>query len=92
MPGIIKRRSQRTIEKRRASVVVHQSNGQKRHPCLILDSSKEGFRLRGGLNLRRGQTVELVFEEDSTTFERCSVVWVGKAGSKHEGEVGLETA
>jgi hypothetical protein len=23
--------------------------------------------------------------------EHCSVVWVGKAGTKHEGEAGLET-
>jgi len=34
--------------------------------------------------------VELILE-DSLGSERCGVVWVGKAGSKQEGEVGLET-
>ncbi len=64
---------------------------QKRIPCLVLDSSKEGFRLRGNLGLRRGETIELIFDEDRSYAERCSVVWVGKAGSKHDGEAGLET-
>jgi hypothetical protein len=47
--------------------------------------------LRGGFDLRRGQVVELVFDEDPPISERCSVVWVGKAGSKKEREVGLES-
>ena len=63
----------------------------KRHPCLVLDSSKEGFRLRGSFDLRRGQVVELILDEEMPNPQRCSVVWVGKAGSKQEGEVGLET-
>ena len=57
-------------------------------PCLILDSSKEGFRLRGSFDLRRGQVVELILDEDMPSPERCSVVWVGKAGFKQEGEGG----
>jgi len=56
----------------------------------VLDSSKEGFRLRGNLNLRRGELIELIFDEDRAIAERCNVVWVGRAGSKHEGEAGLE--
>ena len=76
---------------RRASLVINLDGNQKRLPCLVLDSSKEGFRLRGSFDLRRGQVVELILDEETPSPERCSVVWVGKAGSKQEGEVGLET-
>ena len=85
------RRSKRVVSKRRASLVVNLDRKPKRHPCLVLDSSKEGFRLRGSFDLRRGQVVELILDEDIPSPERCRVVWVGKAGSKREGELGLET-
>ncbi|MGC2357483.1 MAG: hypothetical protein WA491_15580 [Candidatus Acidiferrum sp.] len=85
------RRSKRVMSKRRASLVVNLNRDQKRLPCLILDSSKEGFRLRGTFHLRRGQVIELILDEDGPNSERCGVVWVGKGGSKQEGEVGLET-
>ena len=92
VPNVPKgRRSNRVVSKRRASLVVNLDRNQKRLPCLILDSSKEGFRLRGSFQLRRGQLVELILEEEPPICERCSVVWVGKAGSKQEGEIGLET-
>ena len=77
--------------RRAASVVVNLASRQKRVPCLVLDSSKEGFRLRGNLSLRRGEMIELIFDEDRSFAECCNVVWVGKAGSKHEGEAGLES-
>jgi len=79
------------MSKRRGSLVINLESHQKRLPCLVLDSSKEGFRLRGSFHVRRGQVVELILSEDPPSFVRCSVVWVGKAGSKREGEVGLET-
>jgi hypothetical protein len=85
------RRSKRVMSKRRASLVINLDRNQKRLPCLILDSSKEGFRLRGSFHVRRGQVVEIVLDEDPLRSLRCSVVWVGKAGSKREGEAGLET-
>jgi hypothetical protein len=78
------------MSKRRASLIINLDRNQKRLPCLVLDSSKEGFRLRGSFHLRRGQVVELILDENSPSAERCSVVWVGKAGSKQEGELGLE--
>jgi hypothetical protein len=84
------RRSKRVMSKRRASLVINLDRNQRRLPCLVLDSSKEGFRLRGNFHLRRGQVVELILDENPPNSERCSVVWVGKAGSKQEGEVGLE--
>ena len=85
------RRSKRVVAKRRASLVINLDRKPKRLPCLVLDTSKEGFRLRGSFDLRRGQVVELSLDEETPSAERCSVVWVGKAGSKQEGEVGLET-
>jgi hypothetical protein len=80
----------RVMSKRRASLVINLDRNEQRLPCLVLDSSEEGFRLRGIFHLRRGQLVELILE-DPLGSERCGVVWVGKAGSKQEGEVGLET-
>jgi hypothetical protein len=85
------RRSKRVVSKRGASLVVNLDHKPKRFPCLVLDSSKEGFRLRGSFALRRGQFVELVLDEETPSPEQCGVVWVGKAGSKQEGEVGVET-
>jgi hypothetical protein len=86
----VTRRSKRMMAKRRASLVINLDH-PKRLPCLILDSSKEGFRVRGNFQLRRGQMVELVLDEHLPSSGRCCVVWVGKLGSKQEGEVGLET-
>ena len=58
---------------------------------MVLDSSNEGFRLRGTFHLKPGRVVEVVLDDDDPAdFQRCSVVWVGKAGSKQDGEVGLQ--
>ena len=94
MPGfpvLQGRRSARIPTRKRASLVINLDWKPKRLPCLVLDSSKEGFRLRVSFDLMRGQVVELILEEETPSPERCSVVWVGKAGSKQEGEIGLET-
>ena len=85
------RRGWRILSKVRASLIVNLDREQKRLPCLVIDSSKHGFRLRDGVHLRRGQIVEVVLDEDPLSAHRCAVIWVGKAGSKYEGEVGLET-
>jgi hypothetical protein len=86
-----RRCSKRLMSKRRASLVINLDRRPQRFPCLVLDSSKEGFRLRGSFHLRRGQVVELILDEDMPSSVRCSVAWVGKLGSKQEEEVGLET-
>ena len=85
------RQSTRVILKRRASLVINLDSNPKRFPCLILDFSPVGFRARGTFHLKRCQMVELILDEHPPICERCSVVWVGKPGSPHEGEVGLET-
>jgi hypothetical protein len=59
-------------------------------PCLIVDRSHEGFRLRGNFRLRRGQIVELI-ADDPVDSVRCEVIWIGRAGSQQEGQVGVQT-
>ncbi len=46
--------------------------------------------MRGNFRLKRRQVVEIILDGDPLNSVRCSVVWIGKAGSKQEGEVGLE--
>jgi hypothetical protein len=89
-PSLKTRGSKRVVSKRRASLVINLDRKPKRLPCLVLDSSEKGFRLRGSFDLRRGQVVELILDEETPSPERCSVAWVGKARTKQEGEVGLE--
>jgi hypothetical protein len=85
------RSSTRTATKARASLIVSAAGSTKRLPCLVVDSSKDGFRLRGTFHLRRGQVVEVILDDEPISSVRCSVVWVGKPGSKYEGEAGLQT-
>jgi hypothetical protein len=86
-----RRRLKRDVLKKRGSLILHLGGSEQRNPCIVLDSSEEGFRIRGALQLRRGQVVELVLDEDPLKALRCNVVWVGKPGSKNEGEAGLQT-
>ena len=85
------RRLKRIAARKRASLVVSLERNPKRIPCLVVDVSEGGFRLHGSFRLRRGQPVELILDEDPLSAVRCSVVWIGKPGSKQEGEAGLET-
>jgi hypothetical protein len=88
-PVLEARRCKREISKKRASLVMELEFNLKRFPCLVLDSSNEGFRLRGSFRLRRGQLIELILDENPSASHRCRVVWVGNAGSKLEGQTGL---
>jgi hypothetical protein len=59
-------------------------------PCLVVDRSHEGFRLRGGFRLKRGQLIELIVEDDPLDSVQCEVIWTGRAGSQQEREAGLQ--
>jgi len=83
------RRSKRIATRKRASIVIDHS-GQKMFPCLIVDRSHEGFRLRGNFRLKHGQIVELVVDDPQDSV-RCEVIWIGKAGSQQAGEAGVQT-
>ena len=84
------RRSKRSATRKGASVVVNLGSHPQRVPCLIVDRSEGGFRLRGGFRLKRGQVVEVIPGDDELNAIKCSVVWIGKPGSKQDGEVGLK--
>jgi hypothetical protein len=77
--------------KKPASLVINLERNQTRIPCLVVDATKGGFRVRANFRLRRGQVVELILDEDPLSAVRCGVIWIGRAGSKQEGEAGLET-
>ena len=85
------RRLKRIAARKRASLVFGLDRNPKRVPCLVVDVSERGFRLHGNFRLRRGQAVELILDEEPLSAVRCNVVWIGKPGSKQEGEAGLET-
>jgi PilZ domain len=85
-----RRRAKRTPLKRRASLVVKRGTQHERVPCIVLDSSPDGFRMGGTARLKRGQLVEVILSEDPFNTIPCSVIWVGKPGSKQGGEVGLQ--
>jgi hypothetical protein len=79
------RRSKRVMLKRRASLVVNLDRDEKRLPCLVLDSSKEGYRLRGSFHLRPGQFVEIVFDPEPFRSVRCRVSgWAKLTQSRRE--------
>lgn len=86
------RRSKRTPSKCRASLVISLDRKPTKVPCILLDSSEGGFRVRGSFRVRRGHVVEVILDDNLSRCPRCKVVWVGQAGTKQEGEVGLEYA
>lgn len=84
------RRSKRIVLKKSASLVINLERIPKRVPCLVVDSSAEGFRLKGAFGLKRGQVVEIIPDEDPLNIWKCHVIWIGKPGSRQEGQVGLQ--
>lgn len=84
------RRSKREPLQIPASVVINLDRNPNRIPCLILDLTREGFRLRGNFNLTCGQVVEVILEHQPLISVRSRVVWVGEVGSQQQGEVGVE--
>jgi PilZ domain len=83
-PASERRRSKRIVTKKRGSLLVNLKGRVERFPCVVVDRSQDGFRLRGSFQLRRGQAVEVTFDDDLLTV-RCQVRWV------REGEAGLAT-
>jgi hypothetical protein len=73
-----------------AFVAIDLNRNPNRIPCLIVDLTTKGFRLRGNFNLSRGQVVQVILDHQPEISVQSRVVWVGKADSKQEGEFGLE--
>lgn len=84
------RRSKRVELKRPATLRLNLDHERKRFRCLVLDFSLKGFRVRGRFDLKCGEIVELELGKYLPNANLCRVAWVGKPGSKHKGEVGLE--
>ena len=83
------RRSNRTAIRKRASLIASLKGRAERLPCIVVDNSQHGLRLRGIFRLTMGQVVEVLPDDGFFTLQ-CRVIWVGEPGSKREGEVGLE--
>lgn len=81
-PSHESRRTNRVVIKTGASAVVNLGQHPQRIPCLIVDCSPEGFRLRGGLRVKRGPVAEVIPGDELNTI-LCSVVWVGKPEVVH---------
>jgi hypothetical protein len=85
------RQSRRVALKTRGSLVVTPDyENLRRLPCVIIDASQGGYRLRANARLRRGQVVEVVSDDDPLTSVVCKVIWAGKTGSREQGEAGLQ--
>jgi PilZ domain-containing protein len=84
------RRSERRPLQIPACVVIDPNHNPNRIPCLIVDLTTKGFRLRGNFNLSPGQVVQVILEHQPQISVQSRVVWVGKTDSKQEGEFGLE--
>ena len=85
-----KRSSERHSTKTHASLIVNFRGHLQRHPCLIVEISRGGYRLRGGFRVRRGQVVEVIPKDDPLSIAKCSVIWVGRDGTAQQGQAGLE--
>ena len=85
-----KRSSERHSTKAQASLITNFRGHLQRHPCLIVEVSRGGYRLRGGFRIKRGQVVEVIPKDDPLSVAKCSVIWVGKEGTPHQGHAGLE--
>lgn len=85
------RHSKRNAARKRVTLIVDLEGRREKIPCLITDISEEGIRLRGNLGqLKSGRVVEIESNEGPPYIVRCRVIWLGKPGSKQEGEAGLQ--
>ena len=81
-----RRRAKRAASKERVSLLVERGELVQRMPCLILDTSPGGFRIDASARLKRGDIVELVWEQNSTCYQ---VIWAAELGSQLQGQAGL---
>ena len=81
-----RRRAKRSPVKERVSLLVERGELVQRMPCLILDTSPGGFRIDASARLKRGDIVELVWEQNSACYQ---VIWAAELGSQLQGQAGL---
>jgi hypothetical protein len=83
------RRSKRSTTRTKVKLVINTKGDKTILPCLIVDRSQEGFRLRGDFSLTRGQLIEIILDDKPLQPVCCKVIWVGEAGSPQAGEAGV---
>ena len=83
------RQSKRIVLKRGASLVVNLERIPKRLPASYSIARQRGS-VMGTFRLKRGQVVEIMPDDDPLNLSKCHVIWIGKPGSMHEGQAGLQ--
>ncbi|MBZ5543870.1 MAG: PilZ domain-containing protein [Acidobacteriia bacterium] len=69
------------------NLLIDSAVGEISHPGVTLDMSEGGLRVQTVAALALAQLLGVVFSRHP---EPCRVAWVGAAGSRQQGEAGLE--
>ncbi len=72
------------------ALLVGRERGKTPNMASIVQTSFLGARVRTDTPLKAGQAVQVVRLTGSCGDVPTRVVWVGKRGSSHEGQAGLE--
>jgi hypothetical protein len=78
------RRSTRSAAKAHVSLAINAQSHCEKLPCLIVDISEEGLRIRGNFGLKPGLVVGITPSEIPKLMTRCRVVWVSEPGPDQE--------
>jgi len=81
------RRSKRIPARFRVTLLIDSPAGRTAHPGVTLDLSEGGVRVQTNVGLALAQSLGVVFSRQP---EPCRVAWVGSAGSRQQGEAGLQ--
>jgi hypothetical protein len=87
------RRWERALLEIPVTLLVELKARLSKYSCLSVDLSQGGLRVRTHIMLEPKQTLKVVpyvLSDGSVYVVRSRVVWVGDAGSRLEGQSGLE--
>jgi hypothetical protein len=84
-----RRRSRRVTARLRAKLSARGRLFWARRKAFIVEYSMLGLRVRSEAGLTSGQVVRVASETNPAQPTVCRVVWVGRVGSRNEGEAGL---
>jgi hypothetical protein len=74
----------RIITKKHARLVVNQTM----LPCLVIDISQGGFRLRGSFKLTHGQLVQIILDDTPLQLSNAKLYGSGTKGQSRHGKRG----
>src|SRR5713101_3594662 len=84
------RRSERTISRAPADLVVESESLKAHYTVSTVDVSQHGVRVQAIIPLTPGQIVEISTTTSPRYTARCRVVWVARSGAVQDRQVGLE--